>query len=362
MPSRLPPETDVSRPRIRRPSPSQAPTIVRLPTESLLPVAWGRVAPASLCYAFNPSLAVRKGERLLAYRVVLPDLRRRIAVCRLDEEHRVLPGSAVPLSDLLVDGGDWHADPRLCLFGDRLFLHYNNGGRIQNDIFLVELDPATLQPMGPCRTLALDHPRAPVEKNWMFFAHEDALYAVYSIAPHRVHRVDIGRSRSGPVPCVSAHDTPWDSSALTERYGLPRGSTAPVRLGDRCYSFFHTRYQKPLARRVLGTLLHRQFLGAFTYGTGVYAFQADPPFAPASCSPELLFEPPLRPESSRPALSPWNDSVIYASGAILDGDDWVVSVGIHDDGCGLMRIPHTDVLRSMRPVSPQGSRDSRKSA
>lgn len=327
-----------------------APALHVLPAEPLLPAAWRHEADPRHCHFFNPSIAVHGGERILAYRVVLPDLRRRIAVCRLDRGLQVVPGSVVPLSDLLVDGGNWHADPRFCSLGDRLLLHFNNGAPVPNDIFLVELEPATLRPLGPCRTLALDHPRNPVEKNWMLFAHDGELHAVYSIAPHRVLRVHL--DGAGPVRCTSAHCTSWDSRALAARYGEPRGSAPPVRVGDRYYSFFHTRYRKPWARRLVGAALHGQPLGAFTYGTGVYAFRARPPFEPESCSPGLLFEPPLRPPSPRRPLSPWNDSVLYASGAVRDGDDWVVSVGVHTDGCAVIRFGQEEVLRALRAVVP----------
>ena len=326
---------------MRRP----VPELNLIPAESLLPKEWWRGVDPAACYLFNPSIAEHGGQRILAFRVVLPDMVRRVAMCRLDERFRVIDGSVVPLSDLLVDGGDWHADPRMCSFGDRLLLHFNSGARKPNDIFLVELDPDTLRPIGRCCPLLLGHPRAPVEKNWMFFAHDDVLYAVYSIVPHRVLRVDL--NGSGPVRCTSVHCTGWDAGALVVNHGEPRGSTPPVRIGDSFHSFFHTRYQRPFARRVIGAL--RGFsLESFTYGTGAYRFRAAPPFEPESFTPELLFEPPMRPQSPRPSLACWNDSAIYASGAVLEGAEWVVSAGFHDDGCVLMRFRDRDLLNAMR--------------
>mgnify|MGYP006278991459 CR=1 FL=1 len=328
-----------------------APPLHRFPAGALMPPAWHGSDP-SLCYFFNPSIATHAGERIMAYRVVLPDKRRRMAVCRLDRGWQIVPESIVPLSDLVIDGGHWHGDPRFCSFGDRLLLHFNSGGAAPNDIFLVELDPATLRPLGPCRTVALDHPRSPVEKNWMFFAHDHSLYTVYSIAPHRVHRVRL--EGTGPVRCESAYNTPWDSSAVTSRFGAPRGSTPPVRIGDRFHSFFHTRHRRPFHRRLLGAIRGLPLRG-LAYGTGVYTFRAQPPFMPESCSPGPLFEPPLRRPSPRPPLAPWTDSNIYASGAVHDGDEWVVSAGMHDDGCALMRLRHVDVLGAMQAIEPAGS-------
>lgn len=86
----------------------------------------------------------------MAYSVVLPDMRRRIALCRLDATLQVVKHSHIPLSDVLIDCGNWHADPRFCVYGGRLLLHFNNGfgesGRGTNRIFLVEIDPDTLIP------------------------------------------------------------------------------------------------------------------------------------------------------------------------------------------------------------------------
>ena len=116
----------MSRAQRRRPMP----LLQRFSAEALLPAAWRRLAPAEQCHVFNPSITMHGAAWLMAYRVVLPDQRRRIAVCRLDDEGQVQLGSPMPLSDLLTDGGDWHADPRFCSFGDRLLLHFNNGARV----------------------------------------------------------------------------------------------------------------------------------------------------------------------------------------------------------------------------------------
>jgi len=326
------------------------PLLQRFSAEALLPAAWRRLAPAEQCHIFNPSITMHGAAWLMAYRVVLPDQRRRIAVCRLDDQGRVHPGSPMPLSDLLMDGGDWHADPRFCSFGDRLLLHFNNGTRVPNDIFIVELDPGTLRPMGPCRTLQLDTPRTPVEKNWMFFAHDGVLYTIYSIAPHRVFRVHLDGPASGPVACESAHTTAWLDRPYRARYGELRGSTPPVRVGDQYYTFFHSQYRKPLVDRLLTAARYGTPPGAVTYGVGCYVFRAEPPFVPEQYSAGLLFEPPVREASPRPALSRYYDSCVYPSGAVYRDGAWLISVGLHDDGCGLLRLSPQDLQQALVPI------------
>src|SRR6185503_18126361 len=124
------------------------PSTVVYQNEELLPPAWIKTGRSEDAYVFNPSIARWRDSLLLVYRVVLPDLRRRLAVCRLDESLRVVNRSVVPLSDHLDGAGDWHADPRFCLYGDRLLIHFNTGmpAHGANDIFVVELDPDSLYP------------------------------------------------------------------------------------------------------------------------------------------------------------------------------------------------------------------------
>jgi hypothetical protein len=327
------------------------PVLHHLTADALLPEPWRAFARPEQCYVFNPAITLHGGTMLMAYRVVLPDQRRRIAVCRLDAAGQVQAGSALPLSDFLVDGSDWHADPRCCSFGDRLFLHFNNGARVPNDIYLVELDPVTLHPLGPCRSLQIDIPRTPVEKNWMFFAHDGALYTIYSIAPQRVFRVPL--HESSPVRCVSAHATSWDDRAYRARFGALRGSTPPVRVGDRYYALFHSHFRKPLPRRLLTAARHHARWDAVTYGIGCYAFRAEPPFAPVAFSPGLLFPTPLRGPSPRPALSTYYDSCVYPSGMVYRDGDMLVSVGLHDDGCALLHIPLHEVEQSLVPITEE---------
>ena len=118
--------------------------------EELLPQSWRACCRPGESFMFNPSIARFADSILMAYRVVLPDRRRRIALCRLDASLRVIKDSLIPLSDHLTDSGDWHADPRFCIYGKRLLLHFNDGmGDLvygPNRIYMAELDPDDLTP------------------------------------------------------------------------------------------------------------------------------------------------------------------------------------------------------------------------
>ena len=318
-------------------------------TENLLPASWAPLASRHQCYFFNPSIADLDGRIIMAYRVVLPDQLRRIAICELDDAFQVIPMSAVPLSDHLEKAGNWHADPRFCRLNGQLLLHFNNGAKIPNEIFMVELDQKSLLPITPCRKVILDHPRQSVEKNWMFFENGGMLFTVYSISPHRVHRVHL--ESSGDIRCVATYEVPWDVAAYASKFGVPRGSTPPVRVGNAYYSFFHSQYSKSLGRRLLNNIKFGTAINGKSYSVGFYSFCMTDPFKPESVVQDQLFPLPLRPVVSRPRLSNSYDTCFYPSGAIFRDGEWTISMGLHDDGCGLLRLDHQTLLNACHPAS-----------
>jgi hypothetical protein len=324
------------------------PSTIVYQNEELLPSSWRNTVRSEDAYVFNPSIARYRDSLLLVYRVVLPDLRRRLAVCRLDASLHVMPGSVVPLSDHLEGVGDWHADPRFCVYGDRLLVHFNSGMPTHgaNDISVVELDPDGLHPRGPARRLALARRRT-IEKNWMLFEHEANLYAVYGIAPHIVLRLNLGSpGRTGPVDCSRVYEVTWDASAYARRYGELRGGTPPVRHGNRYYTFFHSTYPiqrlwRTLSRRVFGHPVARR-----TYVGGFYGFTAAPPFTPMIYTPVPVIRPPSLAWRHRERLDPGVARFVYPGGAILRDGSWIVASGVQHEYCCLDSFAHDELMAS----------------
>src|SRR4051812_8079417 len=103
----------------------------------LLPSTWRTDEVARTARVFNPSLLRDGTGWLMAYRVVAePALARRIAICRLDAQLRLVPGSPLPLSDwiqfpdpisLAPEAAHWFADPRLYRIENRLLVYWNSG-------------------------------------------------------------------------------------------------------------------------------------------------------------------------------------------------------------------------------------------
>lgn len=320
-----------------------------LAPDDFIPSAWQPTDPNGPIRMFNPGLALAAGTRVLAYRLVLADGRRRLAICRLDASDRPLPGTVVPLSDLMPDAGPWQADPRLCVVGDRLFLHFNNGDRLRpNSIYLVELDPDSLMPLSPPRPLCLAGPRRAVEKNWMVFTPDgEDLLAIYSIRPHVVLRLHL--APGGPIICRPIARSDWSVPALPAGTGEPRGGTTPVRVGDHFFSFFHMLRPSPVLPRLLHRLRHRGGRPLHRYDMGFYGFDAAPPYRPVCFTPRPVLPVPAR-QSGMPPLNRDAERVLYPMGSLLDGHTWTVSAGMHDERSCLLTLNHIQLLDLAEPV------------
>lgn len=315
----------------------------------LMPQAWLHY-PISAYSFFNPAITRFQDQYLMAYRVALGD-ERRLALCRLSPEMRVVPDSVVPLSDFIQPSGNWQADARFCIFRDRLFIHYNDGSRKKpNHIYLVEIDPDTLRPRGPARELLLDGPRRIVEKNWMLFAHDDELWAIYAISPHIVLR--LAWDETAPLLCHIAYQQAWNNLPYPAHFGEPRGGAPPVRLGDQYISFFHSSFPVRPLRRLLFRALRKPADKMLRYVGGVYGFAAEPPFAPRWCRPAPLILPPTLPRRQRDQLDQRIERSAYPCGAILQEQNWIVSFGAQEEYCCLAKLT-VDTIYHHSVINPQ---------
>lgn len=302
----------------------------------LMPPSWLQDSTKPY-YLFNPGL-VRYGDQILmSYRVITANGQRRLAICRLNEAMQVVPGSAVPFSDSIVDGGDWHADARFCSFRDRLYLHYNDGYRQPNHIYLIEVDPGSLRACTPARELLLEGPRRLVEKNWMLFAHDNELWAVYSICPQIILRVAL--NDHGPILCRPVYQHAWDATPYTTQFGELRGGSPPVRVGDQYISFFHSAYRVRFWRRLCFRLLRKRPTKILRYVGGAYGFAAQPPFAPLWYSPTPLLQPSTRLRRNQSQLDQRVERSVYPCGALFQDQQWLVTFGAQEEYCCLATLP-----------------------
>lgn len=321
--------------------PGTADAVLIFSPAELLPACWLDLAGDGPVRTFNPALWASAPGYLLAYRVVLPDGRRRLALCRLDWDLAVVPDSPRPLSDLLTlpAGQDyqdharsWFADPRFVRWDGRLLLHWNSGcHEPRNHQFAQEIDPATLSPRGGAFELVKAGGQFRIEKNWGLFAQGDELFATYSLGPFRLLR--LSRIGGGLMEFGEVGITGWDDTAYAERHGEPRGGGPPVLVDGRYYVFHHSRFGTSTGIR---------------YVAGVLGFSGRAPFAPEVFTARPLPLPnPFGGRFAHPRLNPSVDRVVYPCGAVHEAGAWLVSYGINDEHCAVARLDHARLVRTM---------------
>jgi predicted GH43/DUF377 family glycosyl hydrolase len=365
---------------------------------TLIPQTWARERPVEQYYVTNPTIQFVNERWIMAYKIVTPSYHsERFAICRLDAALCVVPESVVPLSDSIPNSTTQVGDPRLFLYQERLFVIYCHF-RLPSLLYIAEIDPDSLNAVGPARPLLLDDRRWQ-EKNWMPFEHEGELLAVYSIAPHVILQLDL--SDREVIACRRIHRSDWDVSHYHRHFGEPRGGAPPVRIGNVYYSFFQSHYfTSRLHRRIapfwyalrarlgrpehwqgprlaggdvrplqattdwvyhprrlpfrLGGMLrlYEQYLTRRRYVAGFYAFTAMPPFVPVLLHPRPVLRPePEDPPRRKDRLSPLNEQVVYTCGAAhLNEQSWLITYGVHDERCALRRLNHAQIINGCEPT------------
>lgn len=320
------------------------PRTVHFRADELLPAAWRDPAGADTLRAFNPALLADGPGWLFAYRMVGADSRRRIAICRLDAGLRIVPGSAVALSDLIrFDARGaypdavraWFADPRLYRLAGRVFLYWNSGWSPQpNFQFIVELDGDTLMPRGTARELRLEGARQPIEKNWTFFG-DDPIYALYSPMGQAI--LEVSLDGAPDVALCPRHARPWDLGAFARRYGALRGGAPPQRLDGAYYAFCHSVYPTTLG---------------YDYAAAVYRFADTFPFRPTDAPARpLRLENPLGTDTIGGRLNPHVGAVVYPCGAAHRDGTWLISYGINDARAAIAQFSVAEVDAAMQPLA-----------
>jgi predicted GH43/DUF377 family glycosyl hydrolase len=325
-----------------------------LDPRTLIPEDWVANAGGSDgSYVFNPTICRRPGGGYaLAYRVVMRGSERRmIATCQLDAGLALVPGSVTPLSDLITfaareDHGlralTWHADPRYFTLGDEIYLTWNDGSATpQNHQFILRMDADGSRPGGEAREIIARRARRAVEKNWIFFEAEGQAWCIYSTFPHDVMHVDLGDPKL--VTCTPTHVATSEESDYEVIFGTVRGGTQPIDLGDRLLMIAHSSF------KMLDDLRY--------YACVAYEISARAPFEVLRSSP-APFTLPADDSASSFQLAKLNGEVggvVYPCGAVLDGEDVVVSYGVNDEAAYLTRIPLADLEAQLEPVAATGS-------
>ncbi len=278
------------------------------------------IAPHVRDRRFNSSLLAWQGGYLFAWRDRLAGSN--IWVHRLDSNFKPV-GSAVKLILRHEDCANGREDPRLFLHDEKPHVMITGviAKPIHTNVLYARLNPQSLQ------VEALFSPRYSGrnlwEKNWCFFSHDGDLFAVYTIAPHKVLRID-----GNDVTEVIQTDNfaYWTGGEM-------RGGASPLRVGDEYWSFFH-------ANKIIN--------GMHTYHTGLYTFEAKYPFRPR----RIISDPILWPDPKTRVDDPNTANVIFAGSAVILGDSFIVPHGVYDRWTECHKFEKADLEAKLVPISP----------
>jgi len=265
----------------------------------------------------NASLIPWKDGYLLAYRSCWGNAD--VEIVTLDKEYReTMQPKPLRLSTPLAL--DSREDPRLFVYRGIPYVWYNgyNLGRNKVTVHYAELDPIKW------KVVSKHYPDVPFggawEKNHAYFDRGGDLHSIYSINPHRVYQVK-GNS------VVEDWTTRYDPPASSREYGEMRGGASPVLFNHSYYNFFHYM-----------TDAH----GHRLYSVGVYTFSTDPPFQVR----RMTMQPIDVAEVNRKYLI----DVLFPVSAFIEGDNWVVTMGVHDEYSEVRYYPVDYIEKSLVPV------------
>jgi predicted GH43/DUF377 family glycosyl hydrolase len=163
------------------------------------------------------------------------------------------------------------------------------------------------------------------EKNWLWFSHAEALHLVYMTVPHQIVRWNDSLQVEEVYESKLWHPA-W-------KHGQPRGGSAPVRIGDTYFSFFHSSTPWKNGKR--------------QYHMGAYTFEAKPPFKVTSVTPK-----PILSGSIKDPWGPDKPLVVFPCAAIPGTTTtfiWTISLGVNDLVSAYATIPHSWLLKKLSP-------------
>ncbi len=263
-------------------------------------------------YGYNPSIIEEQGKILMAYRYHDgKTLHSDLALAMLDYDGKVIHNRKIDLGP----GGE---DPKLFTFGGQTYLSWvestfpNQPWRSVVSYGLLEKGPIPHTPELPGNDFST------IQKNWVFFGSGTALYCIYQCHPEQVTYCLQG---AGMVSKFTVTPGPrWP-------YGHIRGGTSPVLFEGNLLRFFHSgldnEFQPP----------HRR------YFLGAYLMRPDPPFEVIAVSGKpIVYGSEIDDGKVRDRPIHWKGNVIFPGGAVANGDHFLVSCGVNDFQCQILKI------------------------
>lgn len=285
-----------------------------------------RVNPAALFPGgYNPSIIRHNGALLMAYRYhATNNLSTQLAMAELDDKFNVVRNSRIEVGSNQQSA----EDPRLFSYRGQLWLSWV-------DADFPSPAPTSVVKIGRLTQVGsawniedIKQPQSGkndgsgIEKNWLFWEHGTELVWIWKISNEQQ---------------VIHHG--WKQEAICSTaprwaYGEIRGGTTPLPYQGKLLRFFHSSLdfeQHPDYRR---------------YFMGAAIMEAEPPFKTIAVSKSPIVagsELDDLSDTERSQSLPYKRKVVFPAGAIIDGDSFIVSVGINDAQCSLLKLKESDL-------------------
>ena len=289
-------------------------------------------------YAFNPTFFESAAGYVCIYRHVDSQGTRTLRRCLLDSNFETRTFSV--WSDEIKDLGskvEWYADPRAFQVGSNYYVSFNTGhSERPNQIYIVEIDENGA-PLTPPIQLIKPDGRKEFEKNWGMFSFGGEIYAIYTISPFVILRIEFSDGVAIAHP-VANHE--WNSLEIESRFGELHGGASPVIIGDRGYYIAQCNSPSAVGRIYNGTIL---------------VFEAKPPFRPLGIAPAPAFTLSIGEMRATPEvrLNPPVTQCLYPCGAVHKADDKSLTIcyGINDFRSGSRNYQIADLDACLIDIS-----------
>ena len=274
---------------------------------------------------YNPSIVRHKGRVYMAYRAEKYSAVSQVAIAELDSEFTVARSVVVPLP---MDFKDTHwEDPRLCEADGKLYLMAAFIRLVIPPVCqqrLFELDGDTFAVV---RELPMTFGnRGGIEKNWTPF--ELSGGGIGFVYKQRGPRMVI------EVESMKGHES--EKCIATPQGSTLSGRSGPVRVGDSYLEF------------VGGWIRLQNNPRAGRYWFGCQMIRGQAPYDVLRYTPEpLCWGSEASPTIHSPRPHAGHPCCVFPGGAIIEKDDLIVSVGINDSYCGLMRFSGPELIGGM---------------
>ncbi|MGL4347916.1 MAG: hypothetical protein ACRCSV_00435 [Chlamydiales bacterium] len=299
-------------------------------------------------YSYNPSLVQGVDGFHLVFRfdIKLPELPygRRfssyIGITALDKNFHPKGYPAI-----LDTSSEFSEDPRCTYVGDECYLIFNDCSsystiRDFRSMRVAQIDLSRYK----LKTIHnLDIQMQPIEKNWIPFAvrnEEGAkLFLSYTINPHKI--LKLFNPVHNKLEHLPLHQLSWVDNPWEQNWGLLRGGTPAILVGDEYLAFFHSRF------------IDRETKLAW-YVMGAYTFASTPPFQLQSISPHPILFQGIYQTTVRNTESS-HLRCIYPSGIVFakEGDKEVIYVacGENDRAIKILTFDKQKLLDDLIPIN-----------